>query len=109
LPDLLQGGPVQTVLLEKLPQGHFGDTKLPGPRDEVEQFVARGLGMGKEELGDRAGMTRQEFPVWATAEVVVNLLANLLRGEILMAKCRPRADADQTCHLAYVQSHAAMK
>jgi hypothetical protein len=65
--------------------------------------------MGKEELGDRAGMARQEFPVGATAEVVVNLLANLLRREILMAKCRPRADADQTCHLGYVQSHAAMK
>ncbi len=41
--------------------------------------------------------------------MVVNLLANLLRGEILMAKCRPRTDANQTRHLRYVQSHAAMK
>ena len=89
MPHLLQGDAVQAVLLEKLPQGDFGDAELPGTPDEVEQIVARGLGMGKEELGDRAGMARQEFSVRATAEMVVNLLAHLFGGEFLMAKRRP--------------------
>jgi len=109
VPHFLQGGAVQAVLLKKLPQGHFGDAELPGTRDEVEQLVARGLGMGEEELGDRAGMPRQQFSVRATAEMVVNLLAHLLGGEFLMAKRRAGGNADQACDLSDRQSHAAVK
>lgn len=86
LPGLLQGAAVEAELLEELPQGHFGDPELPSPPDEIEQFVTRGLGMGKEKLRDRTGMPRQEFSVRATAEVVMYLLANLLCGEFSMAK-----------------------
>jgi hypothetical protein len=77
-------------------------------RDEVQQFVPRGLGMGKEELGDRAGMARQQFSVRATTEMVVNLLANLLGGEFLMTKRRPEVNTDQACDLSDLQPHAAV-
>jgi hypothetical protein len=78
-------------------------------RNEVQQFVPRGLGMGKEELGDRAGMARQQFSVRATTEMVVNLLANLLGGEFLMTKRRPEVNTDQACDLSDLQPHAAVK
>jgi len=65
--------------------------------------------MGKEELGDRTGMTRQQFSVRATTEVAVNLLANLLGGEFLVTKGRPGVNADQACDLGDLQSHAAVK
>ena len=65
--------------------------------------------MGKEELGDRAGVAWQQFAVRTTAEVVVNLLANLLRGEFPMTKRRPGVDANQACDLSDLQSHAAVK
>jgi len=94
LPDLLQGAAVEAELLQKLPQGHFGDTEVPGVPNEVEQFVTCGLGMGKQKLRDRAGMSRQEFSVRATAEVVMNLLAHLLRGKFPMPKRRSGTDAD---------------
>jgi hypothetical protein len=58
LPDFLQTSAVQSVLLEKLPEGHFGDAEFPRALDEVEQLVACGLGMGEEKLGDGAGMAR---------------------------------------------------
>ena len=58
LPSVLQGTAVQAVFLEKLPQGHFGDAEVPRPLDKVEQFVACGLGMGEEKLGDGARMAR---------------------------------------------------
>ena len=105
LPSFLQGGAVQAILLEELPEGHFGDTELPCTSDEIEQFVASGLGMGEEKLGDRAGMARQKLPIRATAEVMLNLLGNLRGGELLMAECRPGADADEACNLSYLQSH----
>jgi len=107
LPGFLQGGAVQAILLEELPEGHFGDAELPGTSDEIEQLVASGLGMGEEKLGDRAGMARQELPIRATAEVMLNLLGNLCGGELLMAERRPGADADEACNLSYLQSHAA--
>ena len=94
LPELRQGPAVEAKLLKELPQGHFGNTEVPSPPDEVEQFVTRGLGMREEKLGDRPGMPRQEFSVRATAEVVMNLLANLLRGKFPMAKRRSGTDAD---------------
>jgi len=109
MPRILQGCLVQTVFLEELPERHFGNAKFPSTRDEVEQFVACGLGMGEEEFGDRAGMTRQEFSVRATAEVIVNLPANLLRGEFSMAKCGSRADAYQTRDLGNLQPYAAVQ
>jgi hypothetical protein len=65
--------------------------------------------MREEKLGDRPGMPRQEFSVRATAEMVMNLLANLLRGQSSMAKRRAGADADQTCDLSYLQSHTTVK
>lgn len=107
MPGFLQGGAVQAVLLEKLPQGHFGDAEFPGTPDEVEQVTASGLGMGEEKFGDGAGMARQELPVRATAEVMLNLLGNLHGGELPMAECRPNADANETCDLSYPQPHAA--
>jgi hypothetical protein len=58
LPGFLQTSAVQSVLLEKLPEGHFGDAEFPRPFEEVEQLVARGLGMREEKLGDGAGMAR---------------------------------------------------
>jgi hypothetical protein len=36
LPGFLQTSEVQAVLLEKLPQGHFGDAEFPRPLEEVE-------------------------------------------------------------------------
>jgi len=107
LPGFLQGGAVQAILLEELPERHFGYAEPPGTSDEIEQFVAGGLGMGKEKLGDRAGMARQKLPIRATAEVLVNLLGNLRGGEVPMAERRPDTDPDQTCNLRYLQSHAA--
>ena len=107
LPGFLQGGAVQAILLEELPEGHFGDAEPPSTSDEIEQFVASGLGMGEKKLGDRAGMARQELPIRATAEVMLNLLGNLRGGELPMAECRPGADADEACNLRYLQSHAA--
>jgi hypothetical protein len=107
LPGFLQGGAVQAILLEELPKRHFGDAEPPGTSDEIEQLVARGLGMGEQKLGDRAGMARQKLPIRATAEVLVNLLGNLHGGELPMAERRPGADPDQTCNLRYLQSHAA--
>ena len=107
LPGFLQRGAVQAILLEELPKGHFGDAESPGTSDEIEQFVASGLGMGEEKLGDRAGMARQKLPIRATAEVMLNLLGNLGGGELPMAERRPGADPDQTCNLRYLQSHAA--
>ena len=106
---LLQGTAIKAELLEELPQGHFGDAEVPRLLDEVEQFITRGFGMGKDKLGDRAGMPRQEFSVRATAEVVMNLLTNLLRGMLSMTKGRARADPDQACDLADFQSHTTVK
>jgi len=109
LPGFLQRGTVQAVLLEELPKGHFGDAEFPGTSDEIQQFVPSGLGMGEEKLGDRAGMARQEFPVRAAAEVMVNLLGNFEGGELPMAERRSRADTDEACDLSYLQSHPAVE
>jgi hypothetical protein len=106
-PGFLQGGAVQAVLLEKLPEGHFGDAEPPGISNEIDQLVAIGLGMGEEKLGDRAGMARQELPVRATAKVLLNLLGDLGGGEVPMAERGPGADADEARNLSYPQSHAA--
>jgi len=109
LPGFLQGGTVQAVLLEELPKGHFGDAEFPGASDEIEQFVPSGLGMVEEKFGDRAGMARQQLPVRATAEMMVNLLGNFEGGELPMAERRSRADTNEACDLSYLQSHPAVE
>ena len=107
MPGFLQADAVQTVLFEKPPQGHFGDAEVPRTPDEVEQFVTRGPGMGKEKLGDGAGMAGQELPVRAAVEAMLNLVDHLPGGELPMAERRPAADTDQACDLSHLQTHIA--
>ena len=58
LSGVVQGCTVQTVLLEELPQGHLRDAEVPRTPNEVEKFVAGGMGMCEEKLGDGTQMTR---------------------------------------------------
>jgi hypothetical protein len=107
LAGILQGGAIQAVLLEILPESHLGDPKSPGTPEEGEQLIACGLGMGEEKLGDGPGMARQKLPIRATAEVLLDLLSHLLGGELPMAERRADTDADQARDLSHLQSHTA--
>jgi hypothetical protein len=60
--------------------------------------------MGKEELGDRAGMPRQQFSVGPTLHSTLNLLDDLRGGEISMPERRTGTDADQASNLGDLQS-----
>lgn len=65
--------------------------------------------MPEEELGDGAGMSRQELPVRAASIMMLNLLNHLLGREFSMAGRRPGADSDQACDLSHLQPQAAKK
>jgi hypothetical protein len=65
--------------------------------------------MGEEELGDRAGMSRQEFSVGPTLHSVLNLLDDLRGGEISMSERRTGTDADQASNLGNLQSQVNLE
>jgi hypothetical protein len=54
-------------------------------------------------------MARQEFSVGAALKMMMNLLTDLLGGEVPMAEGGPGVDADQPCDLGDLQSDAAME
>ena len=89
------------------PQRHLGDAELPGTPDEVKQFLAGGFRMSEEELGDGAGMPRQQFSVRPTVHSMLNLLDDLRGGEIPVPERRAGTDAEQACDLGDLQSQVA--
>lgn len=65
--------------------------------------------MGKEELGDRAGMPRQQFSVGPTLHSMLNLLDDLRGGEISMPERRTGTDADRASNLGDLQSQVNLE
>jgi len=63
--------------------------------------------MGEEELGDGAGMPRQQFSVRPTVHSMLNLLDDLRGGEIPVPERRAGTDADQACDLGDLQPQVA--
>lgn len=63
--------------------------------------------MSEEELGDGAGMPRQQFSVRPTVHSMLNLLDDLRGGEIPVPERRAGTDAEQACDLGDLQSQVA--
>src|SRR5262249_35762344 len=101
--------PVETELLAKMVQGDRGDAYSPGALDEVENIVARGVGMSQDELGDRAGITWQELAVGPAGHAVVRCLNRFLGGNALLMRGRRPADADQAGDLGHLESALAVE
>src|SRR6202035_1207171 len=90
-------------------QGHRGDAYTPGALDEVEDVVARGVGMGQDEFGDGAGIARQQLAVGPAGHAVVRRLNRLLGRDTLLMRGRRPADADQAGDLRDLESGVAVE
>ena len=82
---------------------------LPGALDEVEDVVARGVGMGQDELGDGAGIAGQQFAVGPAGHAVVGRLDRLLGRDALLVRGRGPADADQAGDLRDLEPGVAVE
>ena len=79
------GSGVEAKLLEELAQGHARDADAKGPIDKVDQVGTAGVGMVKEELGNRPGLAWQEFAVGPSIQTVMGLANRFLGREPLLA------------------------
>ena len=68
--------------------------------------VARGVGMGQDELGDAAGAAWQQLAVRPAGHAVIRLNGHLGRDALLMRGRRP-ADADQMRRWLRERPHGA--
>jgi hypothetical protein len=90
-------------------QGRRGHAHAPGALDEVEEVVARGVGMGRNELGDGAGVARQQLAVGPAGPAVVRRLNRLLGRAALLTRSRRPADADQASDLRDLEPRVAVE
>jgi hypothetical protein len=75
--SIIQRLAVQAVFVEEPMESRQAHTNVPRCFDEVEQVVTGGIGMGDQEMGDGAGITRQEFSVGSAGKSVLNFTDDL--------------------------------
>jgi hypothetical protein len=57
---LLQAAAIESIFTQKVVQGSIAGTNLPATFEEVEHFVAGGVRVLQEVLGDRARVARKQ-------------------------------------------------
>jgi hypothetical protein len=81
----------------------------PGALDEGQHVIARGVGVGEQELGDGAGIAWQQFAVRPTSQTVVRGLDRFLGRDALLVRSRGPADTDQPGKLSDFESGVAVQ
>src|ERR1700732_1978467 len=90
-------------------QGHRGDAYAPGVLDEVEDIVARGVGMGQDEFDDGAGIAWQELAVGPTGHPVMSGLNGLFGRDTLLVRGGGSAEAEQAGDLSDLEPGVAVE
>jgi hypothetical protein len=106
---LVQRRTIQPVLLEEAVQRGQRHADVPRRFDEIEQFVASGLGTGDEKLDDGTGVAWEEFAVGTPGESVLNFADDLTGGELILSRRGRTSDADESRDLCDFPTQLTME
>jgi hypothetical protein len=82
---------------------------LPSAFDEIQHVAPARLKMSHQELRDRPGVARQEFPIGPAGKAVLDFPDHLAGGQLLLPPGRRPREADQPCHLSQLQTQLAVQ